>query len=105
MKGMMLNNEHELQVVVKRSFDGLITEGIQVGEITYQNQELIIMCEKGEIKEAPLKGVGTSSFIDDDSPDSFMREIRTQLTQEGMQVDRVEFDANSDLVIDAKYIL
>ncbi len=103
MKGMLLDNDYELQVAVKRNSEGLITESIIVGDITYQNQEIIIKTEKGEIKEAPLKGVGALGFLDDDSPDNFMKEIRVQLTQEGMQVNRVEFNSEGKLVIDANY--
>lgn len=103
MKGILLDNDYELQVAVKRNSEGLISESIVVGDITYQNQEIIIKTEKGELKEAPLKGVGALSFVDDDVPDNFLREIRVQLTQEGMKVNRVKFNNEGKLIIDANY--
>jgi len=103
MKGILIDNNHEIQINIKRDNNGFITQGFVVGDITCQNQELIVLCEKGEVKSHPTKGVGIRTFFDDETPENLVRNIRTELSSEGMQVNKVGFDANQHLVIDAKY--
>ena len=103
MRGIMLNDNHDLQIDVRKNADGLIVQGFVVGDITNQNQELILLAEKGEIKSAPTKGVGIMSFVGDEVPDNLFRVIRTELTAEGMRVNRVGFDTKENLIIDAEY--
>ena len=103
MKGIMLDDNHELQIEVKKDADGKITSGVVIGDITFQNQELIIACEKGEIREAPEKGVGAANYVDDEQPDDFIKAINIELTREGMKIDSIGFDGGGKLVIDAKY--
>ena len=103
MQGILLDDSHELQIKIKRDTNGLITQGLVIGDITFQNQEIIVVSEKGEIKSAPLKGVGILSFLDDEVPDNLLREIRTELAVEGMQVNKLSIDNRGKLEIDAKY--
>jgi hypothetical protein len=103
MKGIMIDNNHNLQVSVKRDFNGLILQGLVVGDNTFQNQGLIVLIEKGELKHAPTKGVGIRSYLDDEIPDNLLRAIRTELQDEGMGVYKAGFDNKRNLVIDAKY--
>jgi UPF0288 family protein (methanogenesis marker protein 3) len=103
MEGMMLDDNHELQIDVKRDANGLITSGVVIGDITFQNQELIIACEKGEIREAPDKGVGAANYVDDEEPDDFLKAINIELTREGMKVNSIGFNEENKLDIDAKY--
>lgn len=102
MKGMLIDDSGELQVQVKKESNGLITQGLVLGDITFQNQELIVLAEKGEFKEMPTKGVGISSYLDDETPDSLLRAIRTELSNEDMEVKKVGFEEDK-IVIDAKY--
>ena len=37
---------------------------IALGDITEQNQRLLLSINKGEIKQAPLKGVGIGNFLE-----------------------------------------
>jgi len=99
----MLNDNHDLQIDIRKNAEGLIVQGLVIGNITYQNQELILLAEKGEIKAVPTKGVGIMSFIDDEVPDNLFRAIRTELATEGMQVKKVAFDVKDNLIIDAEY--
>jgi len=72
--------------------------------ITFQNQEFIIIAEKGEFKEIPMRGVGIRSFSDDESPETLIRSIRTELTAEGMKVNKIDLNLQTGkLEIDAKY--
>ena len=97
----MLDDNHDIRINPKRK-DGLIVSGFELGDIANQNQDLIILAEKGEFKEAPVKGVGIRSFIDDENPDGMLRAIRTELREDGMTVRRVGIE-NGTIVIDAQY--
>lgn len=99
----MLLDDNDLKISVKRDSAGLIMQGIVLGDTTFQNQELIVLAEKGEFKESPAKGVGVNSFLDDENPDNLLRAIRTELSKEGMEVRFLGFDRDGKLVIDAKY--
>ena len=103
MKGILIGENHELQINPKRDANGLITQGLVIGDVTCQNQELIVLCEKGEIKSEPTKGVGIKTFLDDETPENLVRNIRTELSLEGMQVNKIGFDEKQNLVIDAEY--
>ena len=56
--GIQLNENYDLKVQVRRDASGMIVSGLQVGDVTYQNQALILSAQKGEIKESPLTGYG-----------------------------------------------
>ena len=101
--GILLNNDMDLQIEVKRDGNGLITSGLVIGNVTKQNQRIILLAEKGEIKEAPLMGVGIASFLDDDSPSELLREVRTNLRDDGQQVNSCGFDKEGKLVIIGGY--
>jgi hypothetical protein len=103
MKGIVINDNHDLQISIMRDKNGLITQGLVIGDITFQNQEIIIVSEKGEIKNAPTKGVGIQSYLDDEMPDNLLRAIRTELAVEGMQVNKVSINEKGLLEVDAKY--
>lgn len=101
--GILIDDDHDLQIVVKRDTSGLITRGVVIGNVTSQNQELIILTNKGEIKDNPTKGVGVVEFLDDEVPDNLLRAVRTELALDGMEVLKVKFNSNSELEIDANY--
>jgi len=103
MVGIMIDEGKDIAISVKRDGNGLITQGVIIGDITNQNQELIVIAEKGEFKETPKKGVAISSYLDDEVPDSLLRAVRTELSLEGMNVNKVGFNSTNELVIDAQY--
>ena len=103
MTGILLDETGDLRIEVKRDSREMITGGIVTGEITPQNQRIILLAEKGEIKEAPLLGVGTASFLDDDDPSGYLREVRTSLRMDGQTVKSCGFDNNGKLVIIGSY--
>lgn len=102
-KGILLTENMELDIEVVRNAEGKIVSGLQVGDVTRQNQRTIILAHKGEIKEAPTLGVGLASFLDDDDPSDLLREIRTNLREDGQVVSSCGFNLSGKLVIDAKY--
>jgi len=72
------------------------------GEADQQNQMLLLVCEKGSFKEFPSTCVGASSYLEAEDPASFLREVRTQFTADGMTVRKIGFE-NNKLKVDASY--
>lgn len=86
--GILLDDTMDLIISPKREL-GLITSGFVIGDVTRQNQKLIINSAKGEIKEDPLVGVGIGNFLETNDNGGLAREIRSQLWQDGQQVKEI----------------
>jgi hypothetical protein len=94
MKGFMLDEDRDL----------LIENGeVVVGDVGGQNLEMLIVAEKGEIREAPLRGVGMRRYIDDEDPATLLQAIRNEIATEGMVLEKLEITADGKLDIEAKY--
>lgn len=102
-KGILLSESGDLYIKVERNDEGLITAGLIIGDVTAQNQRNIIFAEKGDIKYDPLLGVGASSYLDDDDPSAFLREVRINLRNDGQKVKSCGFDENGKLIIIGSY--
>ena len=100
MKGILFDDDIRIQL--RKLPDGRLT-GFVIGEVTYQNQCAILLANPGEFKYNPKTGVGIESFLDEESPESMLREIRTQLATEGMKVQKIGFSENGNLEIEAGY--
>ncbi len=104
MLGILVDDTYNLKVYVKLDDDGKIKQGLVIGDVLFQNQEFIIKMSPGSLKEKPLKGVGIENYQDDEDPETLLRNIRTELSADGMVVNKIGFDTIGDLFIDAKYI-
>lgn len=102
-KGILLDENGDLFIKPVRDVNGLILSGVVVGDVTVQNQQTILLAEKGEIKEHPTLGVGVTSFLDDDDPSELLREIRLNLTKDGQKVEFCGFNERGKLIINAGY--
>jgi hypothetical protein len=102
-KGILLDDNFELQINVVRDSNGLITSGLTFGDITRQNQKIILLAEKGEIKEVPTMGVGIASFLDDDNPLDLLAEINENLCNDDQTIKTCVFNITGKLIIDAGY--
>lgn len=94
--------EYDLDINVVKDDSGLITHGLSIGSVTAQNQAIILVCHKGEIKEQPAVGVGISDMCLDHNPLAWRTEIREQLELDGQNVNKVTI-TNSGINIDADY--
>lgn len=95
-------------ILLDSDFDLLFSDGdLVVGESTQQHQQLLLLCEKGEIREFPTAGVGLNSYMLDDNVGSLNGEIKRQFEKDGMKVDlvksRVAGGNLSSLEIQASY--
>ncbi|MBR1467469.1 MAG: hypothetical protein IJ606_02435 [Bacteroidaceae bacterium] len=75
---------------------------LETGDILRQNQALLLLLHKGELKERPAIGVGVMDMLLDDDPLYWRTMIREQLEMDGQKVDRVKI-TRSGIVIDATY--
>jgi len=94
--------DFDIKIDIKKGLDGKITSGLEVGDILRQNQALILVMHKGELKENPSVGVGISDIINDHQLDKWRAEIREQLEMDGQKVNSVKLD-NYGLTIEAEY--
>lgn len=84
--GILLDENMELVITPVRDSSSVIVSGIAVGNVTFQNQNILINATKGEIKEDPLSGVGASNFVESSDSAGLSREIRSQLNRDGQNV-------------------
>lgn len=102
-KGILLGQDFDLAVLVAKDKNGLIKSGLIVGDSVYQQQTLLMLLNKGEIKEYPTAGVGINSFLlDDSSSDDITREIGEQFSNDGMRVYELSY-IEGKLTVDANY--
>lgn len=94
MKGILLDEDRDIQVS---------NGAMVIGDIANQNIELLVISEKGEIREAPLRGVGIRRFVDDEDPAMLLQAIRNEVATEGMTLDNIGITAEGMLDIKAHY--
>lgn len=93
----------DLKVIVVRGSDGLINEGIALGNTLRQNQALIITANPGEFMFNPTVGVGIQDLILDDDYLRFSHRISDHLSKDGMKVKSLQLEKNKPLLLDAPY--
>lgn len=74
-----------------------------IGDTDKQNQDVLLVSEKGSFKENPDVGVGLFSFLEAENPIDMMSEIRRQFTNDGMTINQLQYTSDGKLIIDAKY--
>lgn len=77
------------KIKVEKDKDGLITSGLCLGDTLRQNQSLILVYHKGELKERPEIGVGIEDMLLDDDVLFWKSTIREQLELDGQNVERI----------------
>lgn len=101
MNGIQLEG-FEPAVKARRGADGRITEGLQVGDTLRQNQALILVLHKGELKERPSLGCGIEDMLLDNDPMYWRSLIREQLEMDGQTVSKVTV-TKTGITIEAAY--
>lgn len=101
-KGIQLTSDTDLVISLKKDENNKILSGLSIGNTLYQNQYLILNSQKGEFKEHPVVGVGISDMSSDDELNVWRREIREQLSADGMRVERLNI-TESKMELKATY--
>jgi hypothetical protein len=90
-------------ILLDENLDLQIVDGDWViGDSTKQNQQLLLQCQKGEIKQYPKTGVGINNYLLDEEEQSMLREIRSEFEGDGMLVNKLNY-SDEKLTIDAQY--
>jgi hypothetical protein len=74
-----------------------------VGDSTMQHQQVLLIAEKGELRQYPLTGVGTMSYLNDDQIGDLYPEIQKQFEADGMVVKTLSIDHEGKINVDAAY--
>jgi hypothetical protein len=75
---------------------------LNVGDCEQQNKELLLLCEKGSLKQYPITGVGLITYLEGEDYAAMLREIRNQFIADGMTVNALNFDG-AQIQFDANY--
>lgn len=104
LKNSLLEVERiDLKIEVVRDSDGLITQGLVVGNTMNQNQALIIIANPGEFKFNPTIGVAIDELLLDNDYLRMRHRIREHFAKDGLIVTNLELQANKPLSITAYY--
>lgn len=97
MKGILVNENNDLLVSVKRDAKGMITQGLVVGNVDYQRCKFIIIAQKGEFKKVPTLGFGIDSYlkktISAHEKQKFITELKSELSSDGIKA-RIRITGN-----------
>ena len=74
-----------------------------VDESTYQHQQLLLMMEKGELKNFPTTGVASKRYLESGNPSNYAREIRQEFIADGMKVNEINISENLEITVEANY--
>lgn len=94
--------DYDIAVDVQRDASGLITSGLVLGDILHQNQALILVLHKGDLKSDVSVGVGIDRMLLDNERLTWTREIREQLEMDGQRVEDVRI-TGKQIIIKAAY--
>ncbi len=75
---------------------------LNVKDALRQNQSLLLESNKGEWKQSPTVGVGVNNYLKDTNLLGLKAEIKRQLQQDGMTINKLEVNY-SKIKVDANY--
>lgn len=94
-------------ILIDENFDLLedpATHDFVEGESTRQQQDLLIICDKGSFKENPESCVGAQQYLEgDNNNNDFMREVNKQYLADGMTNIKAFINAAGKIQINAVY--
>lgn len=93
----------DLKIEVLRDADGLITQGLVVGNTLNQNQAMILIANPGEFKFNPTIGVALDELLLDNDYLRMRHRIREHFAKDGLKVKSIQLSEGQPLLIDASY--
>ncbi len=78
-------------------------DDLVIGLSDQQQQEHLLLTEKGNIKQFPDAGVGCLKFLESEDEGGLLREIGIQFTADGMNVKEVKVSSTGKILINAVY--
>lgn len=100
--GIQTNSETgDLSIHVQRDANGMIMQGLVIGNTDYQNIESVMLSNKGDFKVQPILGVGAMRYLKSvGRANDFRREIVVQLESIGFGKTDVTVSDDGTLNID-----
>lgn len=91
--------------IVGATFDMQIKNGdFVMGESTLQNQQFLLLAEKGEYKQHPTTGVGLVNSIEEDKTGAELEaDIQSNFEADGMTITKLKVKSFDDIQIEAQY--
>lgn len=90
-------------ILLDDGFDLKIENGdLVIGDSTEQHQQLLLLANKGELREFPTRGVGIRGWLLDDQAGNLNGAIKREFEADGMTVESVN-TRNGQINIEAAY--
>lgn len=90
-------------ILLDEEFDLLFENGdLATGESTEQHQQLLLLCNKGDLREDTTVGVGIQQFLKDEEDGGLLGEIKKEFERDGMDVRKVGME-DDKIVVNAAY--
>lgn len=94
MKKILLDEQNDLKISVKRDSEGKITEGITLGDTQMQDAYIALSSLKGEIKADPIAGCNLFRLVRGKSTTPPRKEIKLALKRVGISFDDIKDKLN-----------
>jgi hypothetical protein len=103
MKGLLLDDDNDLLIAVKRGTDGKITDGLVVGDNAVQCAGLVLNMNQGELKNAPVVGANLSRNMRGKlNRDRLKNQIETALARVNIRIEDVKNEL--DIMVNKQHI-
>lgn len=106
-KGVQLTDgnqeEVDLKIDVLRDANGLITQGLVVGNTMKQNQAMILIANPGDFKFNPTLGVAFDELLLDNDFLRMRHRIKEHFSKDGLRVKNIQLEEGKPFLIDASY--
>lgn len=70
----------------------IVNGAMVVGEVSEQNQYVILTVNKGEIKETPTLGIGIDTYTNDNNTDELKHSIRENFRMDGLTIRKMSIE-------------
>jgi len=91
--------------ILDQNGDFLIKNGdMVVDDATGQHQTIMIISEKGTLRQYGDSGVGAPGYLLDNNEADLLREISKELKRDGQAVKKIKLDNAGKIDIDASYL-
>lgn len=94
MFDIMLNQESDLEIA---------NGDFVTAKSTHQHQRILLMAQKGDIRQFPSVGVGIETFLNAERPGDILVDIRSQFERDGMKVEQLSEGATGSINVTAEY--
>ncbi|MDE3185287.1 MAG: oxidase [Bacteroidota bacterium] len=91
-------------LIIDENFELAVNNGDFIVDTSdVQQQNLLLISDKGDWKEFPTRCVGVQRWLSDDEPEDLLAEIKKEFQRDGMKVNDLTLTDDKILNIDASY--